>query len=82
MVAGVGFLRRGEAGELAHGPELAAIHVAMNAARVGEFSRRGEVPGWGRLVERLHSDTTEGGEAAFRDPGFVHLSGILAAIGC
>ena len=28
VIAAVGFLRRGEAGELAHGPELAAIHVS------------------------------------------------------
>ena len=39
VVAAVGLLRRGEAGELAHGPELAAIHVAMDAARVGELAR-------------------------------------------
>ncbi len=39
VVAAVGLLRRGEAGELAHGPELAAVHVAMDAARVGELAR-------------------------------------------
>ncbi len=38
VVAAVGLLRRGEAGELPHGPELAAIHVAMNAASVGKLA--------------------------------------------
>ena len=40
MIAAVGLLRRGEAGELAHGPELAAIHVAVDAARVREIAGR------------------------------------------
>src|SRR5580698_5782623 len=40
-IAGVGFFCRGEARELAHGPEPAAIHVAMNAAGVRELARSG-----------------------------------------
>ena len=40
VVALVGLFGRGEAGELAHGPELAAIHVAMDAARVRKLSGR------------------------------------------
>src|SRR5262249_47925419 len=73
VVAGVGFLRRGEAGELAHGPQSATIHIAMNATRVGKFPRPGDIPGWRRLVERLHCDATDRGEAAFREPRFAHL---------
>ena len=38
VVAAVGLLGGGEAGELPHGPELAAIHVAMDAARVRKFA--------------------------------------------
>ena len=34
-VAAIGFSGRCEAGELAHRPNFAAIHIAMNAARVG-----------------------------------------------
>ncbi len=42
-IAAVGFLGRGEARELAHGPELAAIHVAMDAAGVRELAGRRDV---------------------------------------
>ena len=42
VVAAIGLLRRGEAGELPHGPELAAIHVAVDAARVRELARAPE----------------------------------------
>src|SRR5882724_1979747 len=73
MVAAIRFFRSREAGELAHGPELAAIHVAMNAAGIGKLTWRGKFTGRRRLVERLHFDTTDGGEAAFREPSFTHL---------
>ena len=39
----VGFLRRREPGELAHRPEFAAVHVALDAAREGIFAREAEV---------------------------------------
>src|SRR5947209_5554423 len=38
FVAAIGFFRRGEAGELAHGKKLAAISGRVNAARVGRFA--------------------------------------------
>ena len=40
VVAAVGFFGRGEAGELPHGPELAAVHVAVDAARVRKLAGR------------------------------------------
>ena len=43
LVALVGFLRRGEAGELAHGPELAAIAGGVNAAREGRLAGIAEI---------------------------------------
>src|SRR5207245_4146119 len=73
MVAAVGFLRRGEAGELAHGPELAPVHIAMDASRVREFAGRGKLSGRRRLVERLYFHAAGGGEAALREPNFAHL---------
>ena len=38
-VAAVALLGGAEAGVLAHGPEAAAVHVAVDAARVGELAR-------------------------------------------
>ena len=72
VIAAIGFFRRGEAGELAHGPEPAAIHVAMNAARVRKLAWRRNLAGRGRFVEWLDFDTADGGEAAIRDPGLAH----------
>ena len=61
-IAPVGFFRRGEAGELPHGPELAAIHAFMDAARVGKLARRRELEGRGVSggVDRFHRDAAEG----------------------
>ncbi len=36
VVAEIGFFRRGKTGELAHGPQLAAVHRLVNSAGVGE----------------------------------------------
>ena len=45
VVAAIGLLGRRKARELPHGPELAAVHVAVNAARVRELARRAQVAG-------------------------------------
>ena len=39
VIALVGFLRRGESGELTHRPEFSAIHIAVNAAGVWKLAR-------------------------------------------
>src|SRR5712692_4055148 len=41
----VGVLGGGEAGELAHGPEPAAVHARVDAARVGELARDADALG-------------------------------------
>src|ERR1019366_4495097 len=63
VIAQVGLLRSGEAGELAHGPELAAVHIAMDAAGVRELSGRGvgEIAG---AVHGLDGNSTDGRELA------------------
>src|SRR5579862_505773 len=43
FVSLVGFLRRSESGELAHGIELAAVAGGMNAARIGRLARIAEI---------------------------------------
>src|SRR5579883_2060154 len=59
-IAGVGFLGGGEAGELAHGPEAAAIHGFVDAASVRESAggrrRGGNVLG---SVEDLHGESAQ-----------------------
>src|SRR5439155_13022131 len=77
MVSGIGLLWCRKAGELAHRPEPPAIHVAVNAARVGEFAGRRQLQGRRRLVERLDFNTTDGGESASRKADFIHLFIIL-----
>src|SRR5215472_10963729 len=73
MIAAIGLLGRGEAGELAHGPELAAVHVAMNAARVGELAGWRDFSGRERFVKRLDFDAADRGESALGDPKVAHL---------
>src|SRR6185437_5918799 len=68
-VAFVGFFRGGEAGELAHGPELAAVAGGVDAAHIRccaggahvavEIEVRGQIR---RGVERVHRHAAEGGE--------------------
>src|SRR5258706_14299859 len=66
MVAPVGFLRGGETGELAHGPQLAAVHVAVDAARVRELAGRGE----GKTRNAVGAvDGLDGHSANGRKPG-------------
>ena len=43
MVAFVGLPRVAEAGELTHRPQTVAVHVRVDAARVGEFARLGKI---------------------------------------
>ena len=56
VVAAVGFLGRGEARELAHGPESAAVHVGVDAASEREFAGRGELKRT-RSVDRFNRNT-------------------------
>src|SRR6266498_3373493 len=57
MVAAIGLLGCGEAGELPHGPEPAAVHVTVNAASVWEFTWRAQVRGCVKIVEIFGSIT-------------------------
>src|SRR5208283_964369 len=66
----VGFLGRGEAGEHAHGPELAAVSGRVNAARVGRLAGVAEilivVPVGGEIglrVKAADGDIRNGAEA-------------------
>lgn len=43
MVAFVGIFRRAEAGKLAHRPELAPVHVGMNAAGIRKLARMADI---------------------------------------
>ena len=70
FVALVGFFGRGEAGEHAHRPELAAVAGRMNAARVGRLAGIAEVlivvPVGGQIglgVEAADRDVRDGAEA-------------------
>ena len=67
VIAAVGLLRRGEAGELAHGPELAAVHVAVDAARVGKLAGRPrfERTPSSRSVDRLDRHAADCRKLAF-----------------
>src|ERR1700687_2445384 len=62
LVALVGFFGRGEAGEHAHRPQLAAVAGRVNAARVGRFARVAEV----LLVVPVGGEIGLGAEAANR----------------
>mgnify|MGYP003693560837 CR=1 FL=1 len=53
VVALVGLFRRGEAGELPHRPELAAIHVAMDTARVRKLSGLRVLKSLGKSPDRI-----------------------------
>src|SRR5260370_24476009 len=44
LVAAVGILGRAEARELPHGPEAAAVHALVDAAREGEFAGAPQLP--------------------------------------
>ncbi len=55
LVAQVGFLRRGEAGELAHGPEPALVHGFVDTAGIGEFAGLAEFTRRRRRRERTPS---------------------------
>jgi hypothetical protein len=63
FVALVGFFRRGEAGEHAHRPELAAVAGCVNAARVGRLARVAEI----LIVIPVGGEIGLGVEAADRD---------------
>ena len=52
-VAGVGFLRRGEAGVLAHRPHAPAVHVGLDAAGVGVLAGVSKRVGVVELLEVL-----------------------------
>ena len=53
LVALVGVLGGAEPGELAHGPEPAAVHRGVDAAGEGELARQaGRATAIGRQVER------------------------------
>ena len=71
FVTQVGLFRRGEAGELAHGPELAAVAGGMNAAGVRRMAGHGQCEIGRQIrfgVEPLDRQAGDGGEAgiAFR----------------
>src|SRR5579863_4886622 len=72
MIPAVGLLRRGKAGELAHGPKFPAIHVAVDPARVRKLTRWRKPVSGRRLIKGLDLNTTDGSEAPFRDPGLTH----------
>ena len=64
LVALVGLLRRAEAGELPHRPELAAVAGGVDAARVGERSGLRDIAGVRRCPRGRRSYT--GGRSAGR----------------
>lgn len=70
-VSGVGLLRRGEPGVLAHGPYASAVHVGLDAAGVGvfawvsEFGAVVEVGEVFRGVDGIDFDAGVGFEAVF-----------------
>ena len=86
FVALVGLLRRGEAGELAHGPHLAAIAGGVNAARVRRLAGIVQVlfvlPVCGKIggrVQPANRHAGDGGEA--RVPCSSRLMPVGAPIG-
>ena len=76
LVALVGLLGRGEAGELAHGPHLAAIAGGVNAARVRRLAGIVEVlvvlPVFGKIGGRV--------EAANRHAGDGGVAGVAVLV--
>src|ERR1043166_9402431 len=79
VVAGVGLLGGGEAGELAHGPKPAAIHALVNAARIGELAGCAEIAvgvksrQMLRAVNGLERQTAEGSVSLSGCESFPHL---------
>src|SRR5215467_8670574 len=67
MISAVCLLRRGETRELAHRPELSAVHVAVNAARVRELSGCAGAAGRQILgaVYGFHRNSADGCERTF-----------------
>ena len=57
MIPGVGVLRRREPSELAHGPQFAAIHRFVDAARVREIAGLARIDGVG--VNRFERQPAE-----------------------
>src|SRR5579875_1694999 len=84
VVTPVGFFRGGETGELAHGPELAAVHVAMNAAGVGKLARLCQIALVIEIfqisgpVNRLNWDSADGRTWTFK--GRLHWIAAVALI--
>src|SRR5205823_4278884 len=78
MVAAVGLLRRGEARELAHGPELAAVHVGVDAAGVRELAGRRRLRDVFGPVQRLDRHSADCRKLAFDGfhfvPGYRYLN--------
>src|SRR5207245_6942439 len=63
----VGLLGRGVAGVLAHGPGLLAVHLAVDAARIGIFTGLAERERLGQVVLRVQLPDLDArvGEAAW-----------------
>ena len=78
VIAAVGLLRRGESGELPHGPQPPAVHGLVDAARVRKLARRSqiaariEIPQLFRPVKRLDGHPADGGVLLLRD-SHVHI---------
>src|SRR5262249_2888775 len=66
LEAFVGLPRRAEAGELPHGPQPAAIHAGVNAARVRILAGIAEVRIWVEIVEAFGGVQRLDGYAADR----------------
>src|SRR5262249_20504639 len=60
-IAFVGLLRRGVARVLAHGPRLLAVHLVVDAARVGELARLAQVEALGQVGVRVELGDVYGG---------------------